>query len=79
MKGGEVQDFAGEVQAGRAPRPRWLTVLPYFLVLWGLGYLISTATDGGLNGPNRVFLVLLAIWMVYTPIAVRKKWFALPL
>lgn len=75
----EVLDFAGEVQAGQQPRPRWLAYLPYLLVLWGLGYFLTTAGDGGMEGPNGVFLVLLAIWLVYTPIAVRRKWFALPL
>lgn len=79
MNGSGLQDFAGEIQAGRAPRPRWLAILPYFLVLWGLWYLISTAGDGGLDGPNRVFWVLLAIWLVYTPLAVRRKWFAIRL
>lgn len=79
MSGSETQDFAGEIRAGRAPRPRWLAILPYFLVLWGLGYFVSTAADGGLDGPNRIFLILLAIWMVYTPIALRRRWFAIPL
>jgi hypothetical protein len=79
MSEGALQDFAGEIQAGQAPRPRWLAFLPYLLVLWGLGYFVSTAGDGGLEGPNLVFLILLAIWLVYTPLALRKKWFALPL
>lgn len=79
MSGDELQEYAGEIRVGHAPRPRWLVVLPYLLVLWGLGYFLTTVPDGGLDGPNPIFLVLLAIWMVYTPIALRKKWFALPL
>jgi hypothetical protein len=79
MKGSEVQDFAGEIQTGQGPRPRWLTILGYFLVLWGLGYLIFTIRDGGLDGPNRIIWVLLAIWLIYTPLAARKKWFAIGL
>jgi hypothetical protein len=75
----ELQDFAGEIQTGRGPRPRWLTNLGYGLVLWGLWYFISTATEGGLEGPNWLIWVLLAIWLVYTPLAARKKWFAIGL
>jgi len=76
MASGELQDFASEIQTARAARAKWITNLGYLLVLIGLVYFISTVGDGGLEGPNFVFLVLLAIWLVYTPIAVRKKWFA---
>ncbi len=79
VKGDEVQDFAGEIQTARGARPRWLTVLSYLLVLWGLWYFASTATEGGLDRPNLVFWILLAAWLIYTPIAVRKKWFTIPL
>lgn len=75
----ELHDFAGEIQTGRGTRPRWLVILPYFLVIWGLAYFATTAGDGGLNGPNVVFLVLLAIWLIYTPVALRKKWFVISL
>lgn len=79
MSSSELQDFAGEIQAGRGPRPRWLSILSYLLVLWGLWYFVSTAAEGGLDRPNLVFWILLAAWLIYTPIAVRKKWFTLPL
>lgn len=79
MKNNEVQDFAGEIQTGRAPRPRWLANLGYFLVILDLAYFVGTASDGGLDGPNTVFAVLLVMWLIYTPIAVRKKWFAIRL
>lgn len=79
MSDNDLKDFASEVQTGPAARPRWLTILPYFLVLVGLGYFVATAGAGGLGGPNRVFLVLLAIWLIYTPVAIRRKWFAIRL
>ncbi|MFQ5612963.1 MAG: hypothetical protein ACE5H9_12605 [Anaerolineae bacterium] len=75
----EMQDFAGDVQVGPGVRPGWLNNLAYFLVLCGLAYFAFTAGEGGLEGPNRLFLILLAIWLVYTPLAVRKKWFAIRL
>ncbi len=77
MQTNEVQDFAGEIQTGRGPRPGWLIALSYLLVLWGLWYFVSTSGEGGLGGPNRVVWILLALWLVYTPLAVRKKWFAI--
>jgi len=79
MKRDEVQDFAGEIQTGRGPRPRWLVILSYLLVLWGLWYFWWTAGEGGLDGPNRIFWILLAIWLVYTPLALYKKWFVISL
>jgi len=79
MTQNEVQDFAGEIQTGPGRRPRWLTNLGYVLVLWGLGYFILTANEGGLEGPNWIIWILLAVWLVYTPIAIRKKWFAIGL
>lgn len=75
----ELRDFAGDIQVGSGTRPRWLTNLAYILVLLGLIYLIGTAGDGGLEGPNRIFWGILVIWLIYTPIAVRKKWFAIRL
>lgn len=79
MSDSEFKDFAGEIQTGPAARPRWLTILPYFLVLFGLGYFVTTAGTGGLDGPNRVFLALLVIWLIYTPLAARRKWFKISL
>ncbi|NIO03543.1 MAG: hypothetical protein GTN74_02725 [Proteobacteria bacterium] len=79
MEISEVQDFAGEVQVSSAGRPRWITKLAYCLVLWGLGYFIWATSAGGLEGPNRVFWALLAFWLVYTPLAERKKWFTIRL
>lgn len=79
MKENELQDFAGEVQVGAGARPGWLTNLAYLLVFLGLLYFLGTAKDGGLAGPNWIFLIILVVWLVYTPIAVRKKWFAIRL
>lgn len=79
MSESNLQDFAGEVQAGAGPRPRWLTNLGYALVAWGLWYFLSTAAEGGLAGPNWVIWIILAVWLIYTPIAIRKKWFAIGL
>lgn len=75
----ELQDFAAEIQTGKGARPNWLTNLGYLLVLVGLGYFISTTGDGGLEGPNPVFWGLLAFWLVYTPFAMRRKWFMIML
>jgi hypothetical protein len=77
MKENELQEFAGEVQTGAGARPRWLTNLAYGLVIWGLLYFLGTAKDGGLAGPNWIFWIVLAVWLIYTPIAARKKWFAI--
>lgn len=77
MERSEIQDFAGEVQAGPGKRPRWLTNLSYGLVPWGLFYFIWTAAEGGLEWPNLIFWVLLAFWLGYTPLAVHKKWFTI--
>ena len=79
MTENELQDFAGEIRVGRGRRPLWLTRLGYGLVFLGLLYFIGTVGQGGLAGPNWVFWVALAIWLVYTPIAARKKWFAIDL
>jgi hypothetical protein len=79
MRRNEIQEFAGDVRVGPAARPRWITTLAYCLVVWGLGYFIWTAGGGGLGGPNWVIWVLLALWLAYTPLAVRKKWFAIRL
>lgn len=79
MSDNDFKDFAGEIRTGQVARPHWLTILAYLLVLFGLGYFVTTAGAGGLDGPNRVFLALLAIWLIYTPLAVRRKWFALRL
>jgi hypothetical protein len=79
MKGNELKDFAGDVQVGSGTRPRWLTNLAYLLVFLGLLYFLGTAQYGGLAGPNWIFSIILAVWLIYTPIAVRKKWFAIRL
>jgi hypothetical protein len=79
MPENNVQDFAGDVQVGAGARPRWLTKLGYWLVFWGLLYFIATAGEGGLAGPNGVVGIILALWLIYTPIAIRKKWFAIGL
>jgi len=79
MKENEFQEFAGEVQVGLNTRPGWLTNLAYLLVFLGLLYFLGTAQDGGLAGPNWIFSIILAVWLIYTPIAVRKKWFAIRL
>jgi hypothetical protein len=74
-----LQNFAGDVQVGQGKRPRWLTNLGYFLVFLGLIYFISTAGEGGLAGVNWIIWIILAFWLVYTPIAIRKKWFVIGL
>ncbi|MFQ5576036.1 MAG: hypothetical protein ACE5G8_03505 [Anaerolineae bacterium] len=79
MKTANPQLFAGELEAGSAARPAWLTRLAYGAVFAGLVYFIATAKGGGLNGPNPVFAGLLAFWLVYTPLANRKNWFAIRL
>ena len=79
MTENNVQDFAQDVQVESHVRPRWLTNLAYILVFWGLVYFIATANDGGLEGPNWVFWIILAVWLIYTPIAVKKKWFVIRL
>lgn len=79
MKENEFQEFAGEVQVGSGTRPGWLTNLAYLLVFLGLLYFVGTAPEGGLAGPNWIFSIILAVWLIYTPIAVRKKWFAIRL
>lgn len=79
METRDETDFAGEVQTEQHSRPRWLRILPYILVLWGLWYFLSTAGGGGLNGPNRIFLAVLVFWLIYTPIAKRLGWFVISL
>lgn len=74
MGGSELQSFAEDIDSEGQPRARWLMPLKYLLVLWGLGYLVTTAGHGGLDGPNGIFWVVLAFWLIYTPIAVRRKW-----
>ena len=79
MKENEFQEFADEVQVGLNARPGWLTNLAYLLVFLGLLYFLGTAQAGGLAGPNWIFAIILAVWLIYTPIAVHKKWFVIRL
>lgn len=71
-----VEEYAGEVQAGRGAAPGWLRNLPYgLIVLCLLYYALSRAFDP----VNLVFGGLLLFWFIYTPIAQRRGWFFIPM
>lgn len=71
-----VEDFAGEIQAGRGAAPRWLRYFPYLLtVICLIYYLLVRAFDP----VNLVAGVLLLLWLIYTPIAQKRGWFFIPM
>ena len=71
-----VEDFSGEIRAGRGGAPPWLRYLPHVAIVIGLLYYVLVRA---FDPVNVVFGALLMAWMIYTPIAQKRGWFFIPM
>jgi hypothetical protein len=70
------EDYAGEVRVANGPAPRWLKRLPFAALALALAYDVWVRA---FDPVNLVFAGLFVLWMIYTPIAQKRGWPALPL